>query len=203
LLPADRETPVLSGRLDADVNLAADDLADPVLERSLRGGGRIELREGAIGESSLFRAVGGGSGLGQVGGLLLQAVPSVGNVLSELSRSLAFRRVTSRFTVADRTVRIEEGLLESERARIAFSGTVDFDERLDLRVPVTIGGAAGDDLARVLPSRTIPLGVRGTLERPVPTPGLRVEDLAGSALENLLPREGRDAIDRLRGLLGR
>ncbi|MHC5011887.1 MAG: hypothetical protein ACYTG6_13245, partial [Planctomycetota bacterium] len=203
LLPANASVPVLSGRLDADVKLSAGDMAAPDLERSLRGEGWIRMAQGSISQSTLFRSIGGGGGLGQIGGILLRAVPEVGSVLSGFMRAVTFSRVESRFAVANERVTITSGVLEGDRTRMTFQGTVGFDKQVGMNMALTLSGTAGERLARVLPSRTIPLRVQGSLTAPRVVPNLKASDLAAGAAGEALPDSVRSAADRLRDLLGR
>ncbi|MFV1958922.1 MAG: AsmA-like C-terminal region-containing protein, partial [Planctomycetota bacterium] len=204
IVPSDVQTTVLSGMLDADVSLAATDVSSPALSPSLTGSGRIVMKEGRIGESTLFRAAGGRGGLGKIEALLAAAVPEVGRELEGLSRTLTFRSLVSKFVVAREIITIRHGLLEGARVNVGFTGTVGFDERANLDVLVTLGGKAGKRLGRVLPSKTIPLKVRGPLSKPQVVPNLKAGDLQRGALEGLLGGgKGENPIDRLKGLLGR
>ncbi len=192
LIPTDSDTPVLSGRLDANVELQAASLSGPKLAPSLRGKGSIRMTQGAIAQSTLFQAIGGGRGLGQAGTMLIKAVPEVGSSLASLTRSLNFSKIESVFAIANEIVNVQRGLLESQQTRIDFKGNVGFDQRIDLAIDLALtGGKAAERLGRVLPSKTIPMRVRGTLDKPQIQPNLDVKDLATGALEGLIPIPGR------------
>lgn len=205
LVPSDKSTPVLSGLLDAEVNLGAEDTEEPHLARTLKGSGWVRMAEGAIGESTLFEAVGGGKGLGDAGQVLARAVPEVGRTLESLSKSLTFTRLESVFSVANRVVTITRGVLEGGRTKLDFRGTVAFNETVDMLMDVTLGGKAGERLAKVMPSKTpvLPLGISGRASDPRITPRIDLAGLAGGMLEGLIPGSGENPIDRLRGLLPR
>jgi len=203
LLPPDKASPVLNGLLDARIRVEGGDLGGPRLEPTLKGGGFVKMDQGSIGESTLFRTVGGGQGLGQVGTLLVRAVPEVGDVLGGLSKSLAFKTLESHFNLANRVVNVTQGLLDGERTRIDFRGTVGFNEVVNLKVDVTLSGKAGEKLQKVLSSKTIPLTVTGPMGSPRVAPGIDASKLARGALEGLLPGDGKNPLDGLKDLLPR
>jgi hypothetical protein len=149
----------------------------------------VTLEEGSVKESTLFRALSRG-GLGDAGPVLARLVPEVGRGIESLARHLAFSRLHSRFRVGGRRVTIEEGRLESAETLIGFRGWADFESRTDLAVRVVVGGRTGERLASVLPSRTIPLRVTGTLDEPRTLPSLSVKDLVGAGLLDRLPIPG-------------
>ena len=202
LVPSDKQGPVLSGLLDAQVAMRAADLGDR-LESTLQGDGWIRMDQGSIGESTLFRVVSGGSGLGNVGNLLVKAVPEVGSALAGLQRSMTFTKMESVFDVANRVVNVRKGLLDGERTRIGFKGTVGFNEAVNLDVALTFLGTAGKRLKSVLSSETIPLKVTGTMDKPRVQPGIDASKLAAGALDGLLPGDGKNPLDRLKDLIPR
>lgn len=204
IVPMDASTNVLSGKLDADLNLAAADLAGDRLAPTLAGQGRLTMAQGRIGESTLFEVATQGGGLGKIGQILAATVPEIGKELKGLSRHLTFHRLESRFDVAKEILTIRHGMLEGERVNISFPGRVAFDQRMDLKLLVTLGGKAGERLGRILPSKTIPLTARGTLSDPVLTPDLKASDLQAGALKGLIPGGGEgNPVDRLRDLFGK
>ena len=202
LVPSDKQGPVLSGLLDAKIAMRAADLGDR-LESTLVGDGVIKMDKGSIGESTLFRVVSGGSGLGNVGNLLVKAVPEVGSALAGLQRSMTFTTMESVFDVANRVVNVRKGLLDGERTRIGFKGTVGFNEAVNLDVNLTFLGTAGKRLKSVLASETIPLKVTGKMDQPRVQPGIDASKLAAGALDGLLPGDGKNPLDRLKDLIPR
>ncbi len=201
ILPAGASARVLSGRLDANADLAASDLGGDALTRTVAGKGELHMTDGAIAESTLFRAAAGG--LGDVGRALERAVPEVGKELDGLAHAVAFQKLDSWFEVRDQVVYVSNGRLTGDQVVVGFSGRVAFAEQVALEVPVTLLGTPGERLRRVLPSATIPLGVQGTLSSPRVVPGLKAEDLAKGALEGLLGggKGDKSPLDRLKGLL--
>lgn len=190
LVPMDKATPMLSGRLDADLDLAAADLTgDPALA-SLAGRGTVALTQGTLGESTLFGAIAGGNGLGDVGKTLLQVVPEVGQELANLQKTLAFQSLTSRFEVGNRRVDVKETHLTGSALRIDLSGTVEFDQRVALAARLWIGSRAGEALKRAVPDQTLPLKITNTLDKPRVLPDLNAADLLKGALPGLLPGGG-------------
>ena len=204
IVPMDASTNVLSGKLDATLNLAAADIGGERLAPTLAGQGKILMAQGRIGDSTLFQVATRGGGLGKIGPLLAAAVPEIGRELEGLSRHLTFRSLESTFVVEREVLTIRHGMLEGDRVNIAFPGRVAFDQRMDLKVLVTLGGKAGERLGRILPSKTIPLTARGTLSAPVLTPELKASDLQGGALKGLIPGVGEgNPVEKLRDLFGR
>lgn len=202
LVPSDRQGPVLSGLLDARIAMRAAGLGER-MEATLVGDGFVKMDQGSIGDSTLFRVVSGGGGLGNVGNLLVKAVPEVGEALAGLQRSLTFNQMESKFDVANRVLNVRKGLLDGERTRIGFQGTVGFDEAVNLDVKVTLRGTAGKRLNSVLSTKTIPLKVTGTMDKPRVQPGIDASKLAAGALDELLPGKGKSPLDRLKDLIPR
>lgn len=188
LVPVDQSTPVLSGKLEADLDLKAADFAPETLKPTLAGRGRVSLTQGTLGQSTLFGAIGGGQGLGDVGKALQQVVPEVGRELGNLQRSLAFQSVLSRFSIANQVVTVEETKLSAQSVRIDMTGTVTFEQQANLALRLWMGGMGGEALKRVLPDQTIPLKVRGKLDKPQVLPDLKASDLLKGALPALLPK---------------
>jgi hypothetical protein len=179
---------VLSGRLDGDVELASDSVRDPSLLDALTGPGSLRMTQGSIAESTLFAAL-SGKGSGPKGlATLAKVVPGLGAAFEDLGRSLVFSEMTSRFSLGRRVVRIEEVRLESERAKLRFDGTVGFDGRLSLEIPLHVGGDVGKLVGKVLPDATIPIEVRGTVRSPTVEPKVKLGDLGKSLLDGLLHR---------------
>ncbi len=201
LLPADAKTRALSGRLDATVHLEAADIGGEPMAASLTGQGEVSMDDGTIGQSTLFRVTGSGGGLGRAGDLLAKAIPEIGRELDNLSRALTFTRVESRFRIARKIVWIEHGLLDGEKTRLAFKGTADFEERVNLQVLLMIKGKAAERLNKLLSSPALPLTVKGRLDDPRVTPGVDIEKVAKGALERLLPGGGDNPLDKLRDLI--
>lgn len=200
LVPTNKDMPVLSGRLDADVDLAAADLSGDPLLGTLAGRGTIALTQGTLGESTLFQAIGGGQGLGEVGKALDKVAPEVGRELAGLQRAVAFESVFSRFEVGNRRLDVKEARLTGSTTRVDMNGTVGFDQHVDLAAQLWIGSRAGDQLRKVRPDQTIPLRITGTLDKPKVQPNLNIGDLLKGGLEQVLPTIGEGASDLARKL---
>ena len=181
LLPAGKATPVLSGRLDADLQGGAPSIADPALSHGLRGEGRIHMAGGEIQQSTLFGGARGGN-FDRVISMLKVAVPEAGRALQELSRAVTFSQLDSRFRVQDRVLTLEQAKLVGSSAHVDMSGRVDFDQRVDLRAKVTLQGGGGRALGEVLPGGAIPLKISGSLEAPQVDPDVDLKDLAAGGL---------------------
>lgn len=185
LLPMNSATPVLSGKLDATVDLRASDLGGDALLTTLAGTGNLALTQGTLGQSSLFAALGtggGGGGLGEVGKVLAQVAPEVGKELANLTRAVAYQEITSRFTVAQQRVEVLETKMTAQAHRLDLKGVVTFDQRVDLTARLWLGSKAGEELKRVLPDQTLPLRIRNTLAQPQVVPDLKTSDLMQAAL---------------------
>jgi hypothetical protein len=194
-VPADKTTPVLSGRLDTDVELAASDLGGDPMMKSLAGKGTVALTQGTLGESTFFTAIGGGSGLGDVGKTLQTLAPAVGQELAGLQRSLSFQSLTSRFEIAKERIDVKESRLTGTSTRIDMTGVVHFDQRVDLATRLWIGSRGGEQLKKVIPDQTLPLRVTGTLEKPKIVHDVKVGDLLKGGLTQLPGNIGEGATD--------
>jgi hypothetical protein len=181
LVPTGSKVPVLSGKLDAQVELAAADLAGPDLGPTLAGRGTVTLAQGTLTQSTLFGTLGSG-GLGEVGKVLAQVAPEVGKTLASLIRAAAFQEVHSRFEVGHERVDVKEARLVAKEHRIDMAGHVTFAQQADLGVRLWLGSKAGEELGRVLPDASIPMRVRGPLDKPQVTPDLKAADLLKGAL---------------------
>ncbi|MDJ0523663.1 MAG: AsmA family protein [Planctomycetota bacterium] len=186
LLPAKLDTPVLSGRLSADLKGGAPALMGEALKAGLRGQGRIEMQQGEIKQSTLFG--GGNEKLGKLVTVLGVVASEAGTVLAELQKAITFSSLVSEFSVANRVVHVKQTTLTGRRVAIDMQGTVQMAGGLDLRSRAKLQGNAGRRLGEALGSDTLPLRVRGTLEKPqvepdvdltklIPVPGKGKDDL--------------------------
>jgi uncharacterized protein involved in outer membrane biogenesis len=194
IVPANATTPVLSGRLDADLSLSAYTPGRVAFLDALKGSGRLDMRQGTVKDSTLFAGLAGGGGSPGLA-KLLSLVPGLGEEIQGLSRSLLFTEMASRFDVGGRAIRLLEVRLVSEAVTLAFDGRVGFDGTMDLSVPVRLQGKAGKATGRFLKDGVVRVRVTGTVEKPRVLPDLRASDLAGGAVEDLLEKAG--------GLFGR
>jgi hypothetical protein len=189
IVPADATTQVLSGRLDADVELQSTSIDTPASIDRLTGRGQIQMREGEVKQSTLFAGLAqGGKGMSQ----LVTLVPGVGAALNDLTRAVTFREMSSTFTIAQRQVHLDPVVLVSPSVELRFSGIVAFDGRMDLKVPLRLTGKAGDAMEKFVPDRTIPLRVRAEAgQKPRVTPDLRIENVGKGLLDDLLKGRGK------------
>jgi len=175
LVPADAGVPVLSGRLDADLHGASTAIHGDALADGLTGKGTLQMAQGEVKQSTLF---GGGDGrMGKLVGALRLAVPAAGQVLAELQKAVAFSALVSTFTVAGRVLTVQQTKLTGERVVIDTSGTVGFDETINLKSRVVLQGKAGQALAARLPDGAIPLKIGGTLDEPRVGPDVEMASL--------------------------
>jgi hypothetical protein len=144
------------------------------------------MGRGTLTESTLFGAIAGKGKGGQALTTLAKLVPELGRELEALGRSVVFSEMTSRFTIGERAVRLEEVRLTAERASLVFSGKVGFDGRTDLRVPLRLGGDAGKAIRPYVKDQTIPLRVRGDVASPRVEPDLKLENVGKGLLEDIL-----------------
>jgi hypothetical protein len=189
LLPADANVPVLSGRLDAQVDLEAAALDAPLRDDSLRGRARVHLTEGEIRQSTLFQ----GDGMGKVVQALSVAVPEAGRALQGLARAVLFTSLESNLVVGERRVDVQSMNLLGRHARIQGRGQVNFSEQVAMNVELELEGKL---LAKVVPQGALPLQIGGTLGRPQVLPRIDLAKLVGTGV-------AKDAVDRVRDLFGR
>jgi hypothetical protein len=185
LVPAGSKTPVLSGRLDADLELRSSALLGDAMAAALSGKGSLAMGRGSLSDSTLFAAIAGKGKGGTALTALGKLVPEVGRELEALGRSVVFSEMSSRFGIGARQVRLDEVKLTAERASLVFSGVVGFDGRTDLRVPLRLGGDVGKAIRPYVKDQTIPLRVRGDVEKPRVEPDLTLENVGKGLLEDL------------------
>ncbi len=201
IVPANSSSPALSGLLDAELKLASTDISDPALMHDLVGDGEVHMREGTVQDSTLFRGLGGGRGLGQVGKILAVTVPEVGSTLTSVSKALSFTKLDSEFNVGRRVVTLLRTELDGPVLSLSMTGTVDFDKRLDLVAKPRFLGGVGKKLSKVVPTAVIPLRVQGKIGDAKVTPALSMTDLSPGALEGV-GDIGKKAKDKLKDLIG-
>ena len=207
IVPAGSTTPVLSGRLDADLDLRSDALREPGLSDTLSGPGSIKMTQGSVSDSTLFSALSGQAGGGSLG-MLAKAVPALGGGLAQLGKSVMFSELSSSFRLGKRMISLDPVVLVSPSVTLRFGGVVGFDGTMDLAIPLVLGGDVGAQVGKVLPNRTIPLRVRGKTGALSVTPDLKMESIGKGLLEGagkgLLPGgdgKGKGLLDGLEGLL--
>nr|MDJ0975466.1 hypothetical protein [Planctomycetota bacterium] len=204
-LPSDASVPVLSGLLGARLNIQAADLADPTMLDTLRGSGRIEMEQGEIKNSTLFRSSGGGP-LGKALTALSVAVPEVGQVVKSVSRALTFQTLESIFSIAGRRVNVQRTQLTGRYVKLLTKGVVTFEQQVNLTTDLTFEGSAGRRVEKYLPDRTVPLRVTGKLPNTSVTPNLDLSKLAGQGLldkaKDLIDKDkAKDALKGLKDLI--
>jgi hypothetical protein len=189
IVPAEATTSVLSGRLDADLDLASQALSGPRAAPTLTGRGQVLMSQGSVKDSTLFGGLAGGGGtLSQ----LLKVVPGVGSAFSEWSKAVVFERLSSTFTIEREEIRLDPVVLVSQAMDLKFSGVVGFDGRMDLKVPLRVGGQAGQAMEPYVKDRTIPLRVRSAAGgKPQVTPELKMENLGKGLLDDVLRGLGK------------
>jgi uncharacterized protein involved in outer membrane biogenesis len=188
IVPAGKTSRVLSGRLDATVDLSSAAISDPALSDGLRGDGSLTMTQGSVSDSTLFGSL-AGEGAGKALGLLAQAVPTAGRWFREVGKAVLFTELSSRFQVGDRKIHLDEVKMSSEAYSTKFSGDVAFDGRLDLKVPLVIGGDLGGQIGKYVKNSTIPLRVTGSAGSPKVRPDLELSNLSpGGLLDDLLKK---------------
>ena len=107
----------------------------------------------------------------------------------------------SQVQVGRRTVALKQVALKGENITIAMKGRVHFDERCNLNARVTLENEAGRAVAKVIPDRTIPMRITGTLDKPKVVPNVRWQDLAGGAGKGLIDKvDPKKLKDRVKDL---
>ncbi len=188
LMPPEANVPVLSGLLTATADLRAADIAEPLLLNTLTGNAKISMTEGAIKDSTFFKAA-GGKDAGKLG-MLLKVVPVVGEVFKSMSRALAFSTLESEVNIGNRVVDVVRTALVGRYVVMHVKGKVNFDQRCDLVTHVRVEGSAGATVAKVLPDRTIPFRVKGTLSAPQTQPDIDTSKILGGQLSPDRIKEG-------------
>ncbi len=189
LIPADVTTPVVSGRLDARVRLAAAALASPRREDTLTGTAEIRLSEGEIRSSTLFQ----GAEMGKAVSAIALAVPAAGDGLKGLARALLFTSLDSRARIGDRRVTVDSIDLAGRNATIRGRGFAGFDRRIDMDFDLTLEGRL---LAKIGGDGTLPLKATGALDKPRVLPRIDLSKLIGGDF-------AKDAIDKVRDIFGK
>ena len=129
--------------------------------------------------------------------MLAKAVPSLGSGLAQLGKSVMFSELSSSFRLGGRKITLVPVILVSPSVTLKFGGVVGFDGTMDLAIPLVLGGEVGAQVGKVLPSRTIPLRVRGKTGALSVTPDLKLESIGKGLLEGA----GKGLLDGLEGLL--
>ena len=188
LMPPGANVPVLSGLLDANADLRAADISEPLLMNTLAGNAKISMTEGSIKDSTFFKAA-GGKDAGKLG-VVLKVVPVVGEVFKSMSRALAFSTLESEVNVGNRMVDVVRTALVGRYVVMHIKGKVDFDQRCDLLTHVRVEGSAGTTVAKVIPDRTIAFKVKGTLSDPLTQPDIDPSKILGGQLNPDRIKEG-------------
>lgn len=157
IVPADATSNVLSGLLDADLDVRSQALDGPRRLDTLSGPGSVRMTQGQVKDSTLFGSLAGGGG--KALGPLLALVPSVGRTLSDLSKAMLFQELSSQFTLGERRITLNPVVLVSPSVQLRFSGVVGYDGVGTLDVPLVLGGDAGKAIEPYVKDRTIPLKV--------------------------------------------
>lgn len=192
IVPSSATTAVLSGRLDADLDVSAASIEAPRMMQTLAGPGSVKMTQGQVRDSTLFSGL-AGPGAGKGMELLGKVVPAVGKTIGELSRALLFTELSSVFTIGGEHLDLNPVVLVSPSADLRFTGRVGLDGRADLDVPLRLGGSAGKAVEPYLKDRTIPLTVTMRPNQPTKvTPRLDPSKLSlekgKDLLEDLLKR---------------
>jgi hypothetical protein len=192
ILPANATTSVLSGLLDANLDVKSNSLTSPGSTDTLSGSGNVLMTKGEVKDSTLFGGLAGGAG-GKLAPLLA-VVPAVGHTFEALARALAFEELSSVFTIGNRQLALNPVILTSPSVSLRFTGTVGFDGSSDLDIPLVLGGDAGRAIEKFVKDRTIPLHVRTRPNQKTSVvPVLKMDNLGG------LVDEGKGLIDDLFG----
>lgn len=194
IIPAEATSNILSGLLDADLDLRSLSKDAPRLTDTLSGPGSIRMVGGSVKDSTIFSSL-GGEGAGKGIAALIQLAPGVGKEFQSLSKALLFQTLSSTFTIGNRKIDLNPVEMKSPSMELRFSGIVGFDGSTDLKIPLKLAGDAGKAVEPYLPDRTIPLHVTGKTGSLHVTPEISAESLAKSGLLE----KGKDALD---GLLG-
>ena len=195
IVPAEASSNVLSGLMDADLDLRSLSIDQPRLADTLSGPGSVRMTQGTVKDSTIFSSLSGG-GAGKGIDALVQLAPGIGNEFRNLSKALLFQSLSSTFTIGKRQLALNPVELISPSVQLRFSGTVGFDGSMSLSIPLQLSGDAGKMIEPYIPNRTIPLKVSGTSSGSMRvTPDLSPESL----LKGGLLEKGKDVLDGLFG----
>lgn len=195
IVPADATTNVLSGLLDADLDVTSAAIDQPRLADTLSGTGSVRMTQGSVKDSTIFSSL-AGDGAGKGLSALIALVPGVGQEFRNLSRALMFQSLSSTFSIASRRIQLNPVELISPSVELRFTGVVGFDGASELSIPLKLGGDAGRAVEPYLADRTIPLRVStpaGGKARV--TPDLSPEKFVTGGLLD----KGKDVLDGLFG----
>ena len=188
IVPADATSSVLSGLLDANLDVKSDALRQPHLADTLSGPGDVHMTQGSVKNSTLFQGMtgGGGGGMSQ----LLKFVPGVGKEFESLSRALMFQDLSSKFTIGGRRIQLNPVTLVSPSINLTFTGVVGFDGATELRIPLKLSGDVGHAISPYVKDQTIPLKASqkagGTMKV---TPDLKLENVGAGLIDDLFGKK--------------
>lgn len=198
IIPAEATSNVLSGLLDADLDLTSLALDQPRLAETLSGSGSVRMTQGSIKDSTIFSSL-GGDGAGKGMAALLKLAPGLGGEIRNLSKALMFQSLSSTFRIANRRLDLDPVELISPSVELRFSGSVGFDGSTQLTIPLRLSGDAGRAIEPYLPNRTIPLKVSGKAGALRVAPDLSPESLVKGGLLDKGLEKGKDVLDDLFG----
>ena len=194
IVPAEATSNVLSGLLDADLDLKSLATDQPRLAQTLSGPGSVRMTQGSVKDSTIFSSL-AGDGAGKGIAALVKLAPGIGHEFQNLSKALLFQSLSSTFTLGNRKIDLHPVELQSQSANLKFSGSVDFDGGMNLAIPLQLGGDAGKAIEPYIPNRTIPLKVSGKAGSLHVTPDLSPESFVTGGLLD----KGKDVLEGLFG----
>jgi uncharacterized protein involved in outer membrane biogenesis len=196
----------IDGRMQGDVTLAGSGYDRPAVGRSLRGHGRVDIKDGVVRDVDLAE-----EGLGVLKGLVSSRARKRHPNL--FGGDLEFAEASATFDVAGRRVTTSDARLRSTDISASARGGLDFDGRLDLRGILTLSPSLTSDvfggstavryLSGASSGTDIDFTVGGTLEKPkVRAGGALLADAVGRGVGDLVGGGAEGVGDLLKGIEG-
>ncbi len=203
----------MSGTANAQVSVKGAGFSMPALTRALEGSGRLSVKDGRIEGVNLLQEA-------------VSLLKSVGISLDHPTATV-FSTIETDLAIKQGVVTIQRLLMDSHDFQATGSGTVGFDQRLNVLLNLKLSQALSQQLATASPVAKLamsdgrlrlPLTITGTAQ--APSYGLHLKELTGTVQEQVqkkveetvdgllkgttkpedLQRQGRDL---LKGLFGR
>ena len=201
---------ILDGRLDTDLTLNGSGKKWDRIKQTLRGGGRLEVKDGVLKDINIVdSALGSVTGIAGLSHLISARVR---NKYPELfgTADTPFDELGATVKIADGRATTDDLTLRARDYAVRGAGFFTFDKSLDFAVTLTASDKLTQDIiadakeARYLTGTTgrveIPFRLKGTLPKVRPQPDT---DFIAKALQRALVEKGVDEILKRKGGPGR
>ncbi len=184
----------VSGTTVADVSLRGRGYTMPELTQALEGTGHLALKDGKLEGMNLAQEA--------------MTVLKVLGVSPDAVKATAFSAVEADWSIKQGVVHLHKLLMDSHDFNATAQGTIDFDQRLDLKANLALSQAlshkAGSSTVAKLMSSggriTVPLLIGGTMQ--APTYALHSKALGGKVQEKIQEKVQEQADKLLKGKAG-